>query len=133
MRLPAFACLSDPERGATALEFALIAPVLLLLVFGGIEGGRLLLVRAALQHGIGHAGRCVSISPDACATSATVAATISDNMRRIVALEEVAAEDVVLARAPCGLRISVSLPYRPLLLRIDQSLTIRAETCARIA
>ena len=49
------------ERGATALEFAILAPVFLLLIFGIIAFGLLFWTQVGLQHGAVMAARCASI------------------------------------------------------------------------
>ena len=48
-------------RGATAVEFGMTAPIFFMLLFGVIEGGRLLWTQVALQHGAEMAARCASI------------------------------------------------------------------------
>lgn len=48
---------SDP-RGATAIEFALLAPVFLLLLFGILEVGRLVWVKQVLTETAFSAARC---------------------------------------------------------------------------
>ncbi len=61
------------RRGATALEFALVAPVLLLLLFGCIEYGRMMWTWQALQLAGDQTARCVAIGGTACSTPANYA------------------------------------------------------------
>jgi len=49
------------ERGATALEFAILAPVFFLLIFGIIAFGVLFWTQVGLQHGAEMAARCASL------------------------------------------------------------------------
>jgi Flp pilus assembly protein TadG len=62
------------RSGAAALEFALVAPTLFLLVMGGIEFSRLLWTQSALQMSVAQAERCYAWG---LCTSSTVANTAS--------------------------------------------------------
>jgi Flp pilus assembly protein TadG len=50
------------DDGATAVEFALVVPMFLMLVFGAIEFGRLLWTEQALQETAIAGARCVAIA-----------------------------------------------------------------------
>jgi Flp pilus assembly protein TadG len=52
------------ERGAAAVEFALVVPVLLLLVFGMIDFGRLLFTRNNLQSAVREGARVAAARPN---------------------------------------------------------------------
>ncbi|HEY3908747.1 MAG TPA: TadE/TadG family type IV pilus assembly protein [Stellaceae bacterium] len=54
--------LARGRSGATAVEFALVAPMFLALVFGTIEFGRLLWTEQALQQTAIAGARCVAIA-----------------------------------------------------------------------
>jgi Flp pilus assembly protein TadG len=58
--------------GATAVEFAITAPVFFVLLFGILEGGLLVWTQIGLQHGAEAAARCASINSTACGTTATI-------------------------------------------------------------
>ncbi|HLZ05400.1 MAG TPA: TadE/TadG family type IV pilus assembly protein [Bradyrhizobium sp.] len=49
------------EQGASALEFALTAPVFFLFLFGIIELGLMFWTQIGLQHGAEMAARCATI------------------------------------------------------------------------
>lgn len=49
-------------RGASAVEFGITAPIFLMMVFGIIEGGRVLWTQVALQHATEMAARCAAIT-----------------------------------------------------------------------
>jgi hypothetical protein len=69
MRL-AHAC--TDERGASAVEFALTAPVFLMFAFGLIQCGLLLWTQLGLQHGVEMAARCASINTKLCGSAGDV-------------------------------------------------------------
>lgn len=53
------------ERGATALEFALVAPVFLLFILGIVDFGRLFWVKNLMQYGAEQTARYAMVSPSA--------------------------------------------------------------------
>ncbi len=59
--------------GATAVEFAFVAPLFLALVFGTVEFGRLLWVKEALQETAIAGARCVAIAQGSNPTSSPCA------------------------------------------------------------
>lgn len=65
MRVSSFA--SD-ENGATAVEFALVLPVMILMILGVIEGNRYLWSQQAIQEATSHTARCMAISTNGCET-----------------------------------------------------------------
>jgi Flp pilus assembly protein TadG len=62
------------ENGAAAVEFALVAPLLLLLVFGVISYGYMLSFRQALSQGAAEGARAAAVSPYPSATDKQTAA-----------------------------------------------------------
>ena len=54
--------LRSDRRGATAIEFALLAPVFLGMIFSLIEGGRMLWIKQALAEVAFSTARCMSVS-----------------------------------------------------------------------
>jgi len=60
------------ERGASALEFALTAPVFFLFIFGIIEFGLLFWTQLGLQHGAEMAARCATVNSTLCPSSSAI-------------------------------------------------------------
>ncbi len=58
--------------GASAVEFAIVAPVFVLLLFAAIEGGLLLWTQLGLQHGVEVAARCASVNAGLCGSTAAI-------------------------------------------------------------
>lgn len=69
------------ERGAVALEFAIIAPVVLLLIMGIIDFGRAFYVKQALLNGASQAARAAALGTTNTTTLTTVARTATPNIR----------------------------------------------------
>lgn len=59
-------------RGATAIEFAIIFPVFLLVIFGFIQCGLVLWTKFALQHATEEAARCATVNGSTCGTTGEV-------------------------------------------------------------
>src|SRR5215213_9339195 len=53
------------RRGVTAVEFAIVANVLLLLLVGGLDIGRYFFVNESLKYYVGELARGVVVNPDA--------------------------------------------------------------------
>ena len=67
------------RRGTTALEFAIVAPTFMMLMFGGFEYARLLWTKQAMQLAGDLTARCSAIASSACPTPTTYAATLANN------------------------------------------------------
>jgi Flp pilus assembly protein TadG len=73
MRHTKLRSLGYARGGATAVEFALVVPMFLMLVFGGIEFGRLLWAKEAMQETAIAGARCVAIAQGSGQTSSPCA------------------------------------------------------------
>jgi Flp pilus assembly protein TadG len=60
------------ERGSPAVEFALVAPILLALMFGIFEFGQAVWTQGILDYAVEQASRCASINATTCSTSAAI-------------------------------------------------------------
>ncbi|MGL3211348.1 Flp pilus assembly protein TadG [Bradyrhizobium sp. USDA 4524] len=60
------------NRGASALEFALTAPVFFLFIFGIIEFGLLFWTQLGLQHGTEMAARCATVNSTLCPSGSAI-------------------------------------------------------------
>ena len=67
--------LTIAQDGATAVEFALVLPMFLMLVFGSIEFGRLLWTQQALQETAIAGARCMAIAQGSNANNSPCAAS----------------------------------------------------------
>lgn len=60
------------RSGANALEFAILLPVFLPLMFGIIEFGQMFWTQTALQHAVDMAARCATINSATCGTTSQI-------------------------------------------------------------
>jgi Flp pilus assembly protein TadG len=62
------------RRGTTALEYGMLAPVLMLCILGIIDAGRLMWEYNSLLHGAAAAARCGAVDQNNCMTGAQIKA-----------------------------------------------------------
>ena len=96
------------RHGTTAVEFALLAPALLLILFGAIEFGRLMWTQAALHFAVEEAARCASITPSVCGTSAQVTAYAAN----AISPTNIASSAFTSTTPSCGHQVSASFAYQ---------------------
>jgi Flp pilus assembly protein TadG len=108
-------------RGAAAVEFALIAPLLIATIFGVIEGARYIWTRQALQQAAFVGARCLSLGITAnCANAAAARARAVSEARQIGIPVQ---PSYVTAEGPrtCGTgtsavsgmsRVAITMPFR---------------------
>jgi Flp pilus assembly protein TadG len=68
-----FHCLSD-QRGATAVEFAMVAPAFLMLMVGTMSVGLLIFSTGSLQYAVEEGARCAVVKTTVCTNSASTIA-----------------------------------------------------------
>ena len=64
--------LFDDASGATAVEFALVAPVMIVMIFGILEFGRAAWTMNALNFAAESAARCAAVDQNNCGTTAQI-------------------------------------------------------------
>ena len=111
-------------RGSAAIQFGLVAPALLVLVFGVIEIGRMLWAMNALHYSVEEAARCASINAATCGTVSKVqafaAARSGGNFSGAV---------FTASAASCGNRVSASYPMRLNIPFATYAVTLSAQSC----
>jgi Flp pilus assembly protein TadG len=100
--------LINARHGTTAVEFALLAPALMLILFGAIEFGRLIWTQAALHFAVEEAARCASVTPSVCGTSAQVTAFAAN----AISPTNIAASAFTFTTPTCGHQVSASFAYQ---------------------
>jgi hypothetical protein len=83
MKLSVLRTLGRAQHGAVLVEFALVAPVFLVLLFGIIEFGRALWMQQALHQTAIAGARCMALPQSACASAPTYAYDATKTMTYI--------------------------------------------------
>jgi Flp pilus assembly protein TadG len=99
--------LGASNDGASAVEFALVAPILLTLLFGIFEFGRVLWTQGILDYAVEQAARCASIDTTNCGSSGAIksyasALTTPLNLNTSV---------FTATTAACGNQVTASYPF----------------------
>jgi uncharacterized membrane protein len=94
------------QGGTTAIEMAVILPVLLLFVFGVTEFGRLLWTQVTLDYAAESAARCHAINETVCGTVEQ-----TQTASRALGLDVVPSTFSVTTDS-CGKRVSATLPFQ---------------------
>ena len=117
--------------GVTAVEFALLLPFFVILLFGIIEFGQVLFLQAALQHAVTEAARCATISG---AAGSTPDCSSADNIATYATTQAygiAVASGTFAASKPTGFNcVTASYPFAvaiPLMPAIQ--LTLTAKSC----
>ncbi len=101
------------DRGAVLIEFALIFPVILLVVIGGIDLGIAQLYQSKLNFAAESAARCRAIVSVACPDDpATRAYAVA-----AAPLPGITIVNFTVAMGPCGTSVSAAYIYNSMLLR----------------
>jgi Flp pilus assembly protein TadG len=128
------------EAGAAAVEFALVLPIILLILFGTIEFGRAWNVRQTLTDAAREGARVAAVNNGL----VTPAATLSDSVKKVVTgsaqragldLLRLTIDTVGVGQAAgTPVRINVAYGYKPLFgswVLNDEMLTIRTYSVMR--
>ena len=95
------------RTGTVALEFALVAPALFVLIMGGVEAGRLMWTQSALEMSVAQAARCYAWQVSGC-TNATGAQTFATTVAPQL---NFATSVFSVSSATCGAKVTASYPY----------------------
>jgi Flp pilus assembly protein TadG len=113
------------ERGASAIEFALTAPVFFLFIFGIIEFGLLFWTQLGLQHGTEMAARCASVNPTLCPGSNEITSYAAQQAFGLA----LSAQTFTYATPTCGSQVSASYTFQfPQILNLAP-LVLTAQAC----
>lgn len=96
------------RRGVAAIEYAIVLPVFLTVVFGTIEMGRLMWYQVALQRATAVAARCGGIANATCATDALTRIKAASSAPGLTLATSV----FVVSRETCGVKVTGNLPFQ---------------------
>lgn len=114
------------NRGTTAVEFAVLAPVFVLMLLGIFEFGRALWTQASLQYATQRAARCAAVNTSTCDNASDTASYAAAQVLGIT----VPASDFTVSTPSCGHKIAASLPFRFVVSRLfTYSITLTAQSC----
>ena len=96
------------RHGSTAVEFALVATPLFLLMFGIMEFGRMAWTQAALDFAVQESARCAAVTPTTCGSSSAVATYAAAEVSAGTYVPSSAFSETTAA---CGAKVTASFAY----------------------
>ena len=114
------------DDGNSAVEFALVFPVFILMLLGIFETGRALWTQALLNYAVQTAARCGAVDTVTCGSNT---ATVSYAVQNSAPLT-IPSNDFTVSNPSCGNQVSVAFPFTtvvPQLLPFD--VTLSAQAC----
>lgn len=114
------------ESGATAVEFALTAPIFIALIFGIIECALALWTQFGLQYGAEAAARCASVNTTTCSSASATASYAASNALGLT----VPASTFTLTTPSCGNLVQASYVYTFVTSYFGTpKVTLKAQSC----
>lgn len=112
--------------GAAAVEFALTLPLLLLVLLGVMEVGRVMWTQSALNFAVQETSRCLAIQAPACATTAGAQAFAAQKVAGL----KIPASAFAISQQACGRQVRGQVTYSFVLKAVfAQAPTISAQVC----
>lgn len=117
------------RRGVAALEYAFVAPLFFLLIFGITEVSRLGWTQITLDRAVNVASRCAALRNPSCATTADTSNFASQSAPALTV-----ASSVFTASYPgCGAKVEANYPFRFIVpVGSYSTMTLTASACTPI-
>ena len=112
------------DRGTTAVEFAIVAPLVVMLLVGIMSLSLMLFSIGSMHFAVEDAARCASARPTVCSSPAAIVAYA--NTRYAGALTSPV---FTYALAPCGNQVSASVTYTFDVGMYQQSVPLSTTSC----
>lgn len=97
---------SNRARAGAIVEFAVVLPLLLTILFGIIEYGYVFMVRQTLQHAAREGGRLASLQ-----TSVAPYANVIDRVNEVMAPTRISSYQVQVTQGTCEETVTITVPY----------------------
>jgi Flp pilus assembly protein TadG len=120
--------LAADRRGATAVEFALIATPLLLFLFGIEETARIMWTQSAINMAVEDGARFSSVSGavGSCGAAGTVTSYAASHALGL----NLPAGDFTATAPACGCQVTANVPFTPIVPKlVPYSITLTASAC----
>lgn len=117
------------REGSSAAEFALVAPVFILLLFGTIEAGRIMWTQNALQSAVEATARCSALARPGCATVGDAQAyAVASAMG--VGIDPSAFS--ISTDASCGRMVEATYAFNSIIPLVPLEVDLEAKACRAI-
>ena len=116
--------LARSRSGHSAVEFAFIAPAMLMFLLGIMEVGRVMWLQNALNYSVVEAARCMSNSPSTCGTPSQAQSFAASQSGA-----GFAASVFTASNASCGNRVTASYDVTLDIPYVNLSTTLKSQAC----
>lgn len=114
------------DGGASAVEFALVFPVFILMVLGIFEISRALWTNSLLNYAVQAAARCGAVDSTTCGSSTDTVTYAVQNSSPLT----VPSGDFTASTQSCGSQVTVAFPFTPIVPQmIPFDITLSAQAC----
>jgi Flp pilus assembly protein TadG len=114
------------RRGATAAEFGMILPALLVMLLGIVESSRAIWTQSVLHYAVEHAARCASVDVNNCGTTSQVQSYAVG----LAAGVPVTAATFTVTTPACGSQVSASYAFETVVSNLlPYTMTLTARSC----
>lgn len=109
--------LARDARGATVVEFAIVAPAFLMMLFLLLDGGRMIFAKQALNELATASARCAALKPTGCTSPTEVQSWTVDRGKTRSALALTTAMVTVVQNTTCNnqggmAQATIAMPFR---------------------
>jgi hypothetical protein len=118
--------LANSRSGNAVIEFAFVAPALLLFIFGIMEVGRVIWLQNALNYSVVQAARCISNNPSQCGSASQ---TQSFAASQAGAGFDTSVFSVTSPLPACGNQVTASYPVVLEIPYMNLSATLTSQAC----
>ena len=98
------------EAGTTAVEYGLLLPVLIFIILGAMDTGRLIWTFTTLHRAVEASARCAAVSPSVCGTAQQVASRAVSEAWGL----PVTTAMFSLQQQSCGTQVTANYSFSPL-------------------
>ncbi len=118
------------DDGATAVEFAMLAPLFFAMAFGVIDAGRLVWTQMTLEHAVESAARCAGLQSSNCSSAALVQSYAASQAPGL----GISSAAFSYSATTCGAQVSATYTYYYLSRAFPgSSSTLKAQYCMPVS
>jgi Flp pilus assembly protein TadG len=114
------------DAGTAALEYAILLPVLLMMILGAMDAGRVIWLQVTLERAVEAAARCAAINTTICGSASAIQTYAASQAFGTT----IAASQFAATSATCGANVTGTLPFAFVVPWISKrKITLSATAC----
>jgi Flp pilus assembly protein TadG len=118
--------LGAAERGSSAVEFALVLPILLTMLLGVVEFGRALWIQGLLDYAVEQASRCASVNTTTCNSAGAIQSYAAQQTAPL----DLPSSVFSATTQACGNKVTASYPFTFIVQGLfPYDITLTSQSC----